>query len=50
MSCDTMRLGSLQASMYRRGWRHLPNALSSLRYYLWRLTGGKYECERVVEK
>jgi hypothetical protein len=39
---QTKWLGSLQFWMFGRGWRHLPNALSTIRYWLWRLTGGSH--------
>jgi hypothetical protein len=40
---QTPRLGRLQLWMFKRGWRHLPNTLSSFRYILWRITGGSYD-------
>jgi hypothetical protein len=40
---QTRRLGVLQAWMFKRGWRHLPNALSTARWLLWRATGGNYD-------
>lgn len=39
----TLRLGSLQVWMFKRGWRRLPNALSTARWLLWRATGGGYD-------
>jgi hypothetical protein len=39
---QTKTLGSLQWWMFDHGMRRIPNTLSTLRYWLWRATGGSH--------